>query len=783
MSTNCNNLIKTPLVTVANIAAMASSASQHHLNHTAPQKQPQHPITTTKMGSRRIFSAQFKLTVLDSYRMDADCKGNQRATARKYGIHRRQIQKWLQNETNLRSSVNNNNNSDLQNNQNNNNNSNNSNHITSSHSNANKMSAMQTMNGGAALNGRTMNNLSLSGGDNGSAKQRLIHENASATNKSILNQSTMSGSPTTNFHFTKSHQQQQKYNANEINAMSLDISRHSVASVAAAANARLHNNSNSSIEHSMTKTKAANYMDCYGTGSSSSTKSSSSNSNSEYKCATNATATAPTTNTSFPVSSTSTSPALAPSFVARPIPHSSNESAASYASQRQPLRIVSPSYLLPSPQPNASHAPNGIPMIEPTKATATTTAAFHPATHYSAAYHHPQSAAFHEINPMLYDSVQPQLGMIPPIRHYLGTPHDLQVASYAASRVMPSAFENAFHLSAQNGFYDHPSAYELYHPSYLPSITMPTAIMAERNVVPKTEIITETETKPNADELNHHHQRQHRPETSQSPIDLTVPSRQSPSESSRSTKPRFSLPSPPVKAAYKALEIPHSECNASEHKPWDLRCSRKRKVDDDIDEGISVSGEQSKTSDKSASSPTPAKVVKLFKPYLMSSDDEDDENSGKKCSTSDQQQRDPIIWSSHTFFDNGSRTTITPFQSPIVNTQPQTHSSYWSNHGSPVSGYDSASSTFSDCNCSDSNCQTKLASPAPTVASTFSDDFTASPTSNNNNTESANAEPTVSTQPIKYIVPRRHILEKWSHEDDELQSSQFNRSQQNLIVR
>ncbi|KAK0159679.1 hypothetical protein PV327_010772 [Microctonus hyperodae] len=56
------------------------------------------------MGSRRIFAAAFKLKVLDSYRNDIDCRGNQRATARKYGIHRRQIQKWLQCEDNLRSS-------------------------------------------------------------------------------------------------------------------------------------------------------------------------------------------------------------------------------------------------------------------------------------------------------------------------------------------------------------------------------------------------------------------------------------------------------------------------------------------------------------------------------------------------------------------------------------------------------------------------------------------------------------------------------------------------------
>lgn len=59
------------------------------------------------VGSRRIFAPHFKLQVLNSYRNDADCKGNQRATARKYGIHRRQIQKWLQVENTLRNSVSN----------------------------------------------------------------------------------------------------------------------------------------------------------------------------------------------------------------------------------------------------------------------------------------------------------------------------------------------------------------------------------------------------------------------------------------------------------------------------------------------------------------------------------------------------------------------------------------------------------------------------------------------------------------------------------------------------
>lgn len=81
----------------ASAAAAPSSSSSTQQHH--------HPATATKMGSRRIFTPLFKLQVLDSYRNDSDCKGNQRATARKYGIHRRQIQKWLQCEQNLRTSV------------------------------------------------------------------------------------------------------------------------------------------------------------------------------------------------------------------------------------------------------------------------------------------------------------------------------------------------------------------------------------------------------------------------------------------------------------------------------------------------------------------------------------------------------------------------------------------------------------------------------------------------------------------------------------------------------
>ncbi|XP_065345017.1 uncharacterized protein brk [Cloeon dipterum] len=62
----------------------------------------------TPSTGRRVYTTQFKLHVLDTYRNDKECKGNQRATARKFGIHRRQIQKWLQGEQSLRASLNNN---------------------------------------------------------------------------------------------------------------------------------------------------------------------------------------------------------------------------------------------------------------------------------------------------------------------------------------------------------------------------------------------------------------------------------------------------------------------------------------------------------------------------------------------------------------------------------------------------------------------------------------------------------------------------------------------------
>ncbi|XP_026764396.1 uncharacterized protein LOC113522784 [Galleria mellonella] len=71
--------------------------------HSAPAPSDRRP--EGRAGSRRIFPPQFKLQVLEAYRRDTQCRGNQRATARKFGIHRRQIQKWLQAEPTLRAAL------------------------------------------------------------------------------------------------------------------------------------------------------------------------------------------------------------------------------------------------------------------------------------------------------------------------------------------------------------------------------------------------------------------------------------------------------------------------------------------------------------------------------------------------------------------------------------------------------------------------------------------------------------------------------------------------------
>ncbi|CAG9575612.1 unnamed protein product [Danaus chrysippus] len=82
-----------------------SMATAHTLPAPAPSPATADRRSEGRAGSRRIFPPQFKLQVLDAYRRDAQCRGNQRATARKFGIHRRQIQKWLQAEPALRAAL------------------------------------------------------------------------------------------------------------------------------------------------------------------------------------------------------------------------------------------------------------------------------------------------------------------------------------------------------------------------------------------------------------------------------------------------------------------------------------------------------------------------------------------------------------------------------------------------------------------------------------------------------------------------------------------------------
>jgi transposase-like protein len=105
----CNNNPRNSAVVAANATKIKCGGVATEMNNNNKKVIQSTPTPNgSKMGSRRIFTPQFKLQVLDSYRTDSDCKGNQRATARKYGIHRRQIQKWLQVEQTLRTVVANN---------------------------------------------------------------------------------------------------------------------------------------------------------------------------------------------------------------------------------------------------------------------------------------------------------------------------------------------------------------------------------------------------------------------------------------------------------------------------------------------------------------------------------------------------------------------------------------------------------------------------------------------------------------------------------------------------
>lgn len=569
-----------------------SSATASSTQQQPPPHQPsQHSITTTKMGSRRIFSAQFKLQVLDSYRMDSDCKGNQRATARKYGIHRRQIQKWLQCESTLRSCVVlNNNNSSASNN--------------NSHGGSSKVPTMP----------------------NGSKR---LHDNVNGS-KSMINPPSQTANST-----------------NPLGALSLDVPRPSVAALLQ------HNGSNGN-----------GYVPSAGHPS-------------------------------------------AASFV-------SSSHAAAFAHQQASLRIVPTSFLMQA-SPASSSAAEQRRSSSPTPSSA----GFAP-------YTRPQS-----------------------LLHYRELP------------LMPTPI-NSYHPASVYGFFEHP-AYRLYPPAYLPAAVPVQPQPAAEVSVARTE---PQDVKPPVS----------------APVDLTLPARPSLGAAEFVSKPRAFLPAEPK--PIKAHDIaPRVKAElGDEQKPWDL--SRKRRHssddDDDDDEGISDGVGKSTDAGDAKSSPKPAKVVKLFKPYLLSSDEEEEahessSDAGKKCEASDSSPEPPTQpWSSRPFYDSPAKDAAPPasFQSPPLGAStPPGASSYWLNHGSPVSGYDSASSTFSacsDCNCSDPVCASKLPSPAPTVASAFSEDFGSA----------AGADEKPAT---KYIVPRRHILEKWTHEENDSFSQQYQR-QRLLIV-
>jgi hypothetical protein len=109
-----NGRTRTPVGSLGN----GNSPAATPINPSSPTTQPPPPPPNTKseegaaegpesggannnnnspsvVPTRRIFSLAFKKSVLDAFAHDLDCAGNQRATARKFGVHRRQVQKWL----------------------------------------------------------------------------------------------------------------------------------------------------------------------------------------------------------------------------------------------------------------------------------------------------------------------------------------------------------------------------------------------------------------------------------------------------------------------------------------------------------------------------------------------------------------------------------------------------------------------------------------------------------------------------------------------------------------
>merc|ERR1719431_2044007 len=101
-----------PLVTSGSCAVMGVAMEAEHTGGLTPSGtniDTQQPVVTSQGGpakrNRRSYSLEFKVAVLDSFYHDPETRLNQRKTAIKYGVNRRQIQKWLAQEETLRGSV------------------------------------------------------------------------------------------------------------------------------------------------------------------------------------------------------------------------------------------------------------------------------------------------------------------------------------------------------------------------------------------------------------------------------------------------------------------------------------------------------------------------------------------------------------------------------------------------------------------------------------------------------------------------------------------------------
>lgn len=618
----------------------------------------QHPATATKMGSRRIFAAQFKLQVLDSYRNDSDCKGNQRATARKYGIHRRQIQKWLQCESNLRSSVVLNGGKTNQTN---------GNHTT--------MTATKTMSGSTK---------SLNGSATGHVQNNHNLANGAVTIK-------MSYAPTTT-KTTGTLLRSFSASAVDANALALDKTRHSVA----LNNIQNHSNNNNGI----------------GGGSGFGLNMDGSN-NSKYN---NATASRPSAS---PLDATRRPATFAVSSSS--IRSHAYDVAPAYASQHYP-QLSSTTNCLPS-SPVFSMP---IAMVSG----------------------HPMRQQSH-INRLDFGA---------------GGMYDLGYDALAGPALTGYKYAAAAPYTGSGYSQQHvynPEMQEPIRPSPVYSVRLRDDLAA-----------------------SHMHNELTATAHVASPMDLSTSLR-----TVRDASPQPAQPCGPY--FWEAKQEPETkrEPTTSPHallpddetmRPIDLSGggNRKRRCIDNDDEGISLSHAANKTTSLMAT-----KMPKLFRPYELSSDDDDidivDDTDDTKKSFQSDNQRDPIIWSNHPSYGGGAcEHAAVQSTSPLTGNGQTFPASYWLNHGSPVSGYDSGSSTFStysDCNCIDPMCG-RLCTAAVSPASVKADSMRSiksprSPFSDSDEGIVRNS----SVQPTNY---RRQILQRWSHEEDELNAS----TEQRLLI-